>query len=75
MCEQNPSCGPQGLFNNRHSCEVVPSSICSLFGHKALWDRLAGGTECCRTLFCFAGIWTTYLGGRSTKSKPIPEPH
>jgi putative SOS response-associated peptidase YedK len=28
-----------------------------------------------RALFAFAGIWTTFNGDRSTKSKPIPGPH
>jgi putative SOS response-associated peptidase YedK len=29
-----------------------------------------------RTLFAFAGIWTTFNGDRGTKSKPIPgRPH
>lgn len=26
-------------------------------------------------LFAFAGIWTTFNGGRGTKSKPVPGPH
>jgi hypothetical protein len=72
MWKRNLSCGPQVQSPLR---EVVPSSICSLIGHGALWDRSAGGTECFRTLFCFAGIWTTYNGDRGTKSKPIPGPH
>src|SRR5262252_2383369 len=28
-----------------------------------------------RSLFAFAGIWTTFSGNRGTKSKPIPGPH
>jgi len=28
-----------------------------------------------RPLFAFAGIWTTFNGDRSTKSKPVPGPH
>ena len=28
-----------------------------------------------RSLFAFAGIWTTINGDRGTKSKPIPGPH
>jgi putative SOS response-associated peptidase YedK len=28
-----------------------------------------------RPLFAFGGLWTEFMGGRGTKSKPIPGPH